>query len=601
MFLTVPAAPTPRAATEVRSFGRTLFATTRPITSGCLLLLCFMMTSPAFLTAALLAEPASTAAEAGDWCAEHEVPESKCTLCNPALIPGFQAVNDWCAGHELPESICPMCSHGVPDPPPITADDWCAGHEVPESRCTICHPKLVPGFQAMGDWCAEKRLPESVCPHCNGGPLLGASVAPALSDTDSPTVPAGNDWCAGHMVPESKCTLCNPELIPGFKEAGDWCAEHELPESVCPQCKPPGIDQVPIEQRIVRFLNPEKEQEAGIGFLPIRRGDHDAVLEAPARIEFDANRVAEVRAVVPGLVQAIYISQGDRVEGTDPLFDLVSPEIGEIQAALRAATTKVRVKTQQLKRQQTLAARHIVGAWDVEQAEMALDVARAELAAAQTTLDAVGADAEGVPGYFTVRAPLSGIVVRREAGLGSHADLEHSLAKIVDTSHLWVLCELAERDGRRIRPGALLHFQGDDGQSAQGRITWIAAEVDPVTRTIPVRAEIENPNGSLRAHQFGRARIILPHTRGTWMVPREAVQTIEGRDVVFVRREQGLYQPREVQRLGEGDWVPVRGSLSAGDQVVTTGAVLLLTEMLPGSIGAGCCEVEPLGKTRGGG
>jgi hypothetical protein len=48
-----------------------------------------------------------------DWCAEHAVPESKCTRCDPALVPAFQATNDWCAEHELPESQCKACNPGL--------------------------------------------------------------------------------------------------------------------------------------------------------------------------------------------------------------------------------------------------------------------------------------------------------------------------------------------------------------------------------------------------------------------------------------------------------------------------------------------------------
>jgi hypothetical protein len=48
-----------------------------------------------------------------DWCAEHEVPESQCTRCNPDLIPAFKATNDWCAEHGLPESQCKICNPGI--------------------------------------------------------------------------------------------------------------------------------------------------------------------------------------------------------------------------------------------------------------------------------------------------------------------------------------------------------------------------------------------------------------------------------------------------------------------------------------------------------
>jgi cobalt-zinc-cadmium efflux system membrane fusion protein len=64
-----------------------------------------------------------------------------------------------------------------------------------------------------------------------------------------------------------------------------------------------------------------------------------------------------------------------------------------------------------------------------------------------------------------------------------------------------------------------------------------------------------------------------------------------GKEVVFVRTGEGVYEPRVVRRHGRGERVQVEGRVSAGDEVVTTGAVLLRTEVVPGSVGAGCCEV----------
>ncbi len=56
------------------------------------------------------AAPGAQAGTHADWCAEHAVPESLCTRCNPALVPAFKATNDWCAEHGLPESQCLVCN-----------------------------------------------------------------------------------------------------------------------------------------------------------------------------------------------------------------------------------------------------------------------------------------------------------------------------------------------------------------------------------------------------------------------------------------------------------------------------------------------------------
>ena len=517
-----------------------------------------------------------------DWCAGHAVPESKCTLCNPELIPGFQKAGDWCEEHQLPESVCPQCNPGPAAHMAESGRDWCAGHGVPESKCTLCHPELIVKFQERGDWCEEHRLPESVCPQCNPGPAAHMAES-------------GSDWCAGHGVPESKCTLCHPELIAKFQEKGDWCEEHRLPESVCPTCNPQNLNDVPLEQRIVRFLSPEKEIQAGIRTVPVQRGAGTSKITAPARIEYSADGMADLRTVVPGVVQVMHVPIGEKVEAGQALFELRSPEIGQAQVQLRNARARARVAEMNLKRQQSLVERLIASPWDVEQAEIELESAQAQVAAAESTLQIAGAWENGPPGMLTVRAPITGKLVHREAILGTLADEETSLGMIADTEHLWAICDLPESQIKDVKEGAVLLFHSDDGQEARGEIVWMATEVDTKTRTIAVRAQICNHEGIFRVHQFGRATISTQQGEDAWLVPAASVQRIDHRSVVFVRREPGTYQPREVVVLGSGDTVPVRGRLSLNEQVVTTGAVLLRTEMLPGSIGAGCCEVEQLG------
>lgn len=179
------------------------------------------------LTAAGPALAASTAGEAvhapkgavpgsyEDWCAEHQVPESLDTRCNPALIPAFKATKDWCAEDGLPESQCLKCNPNlkIVRPPKPGA---------PPPKAAAAKPPSAP-------------LPESAS--------AGSPKRPA-SDTSGGHAPKGampgsfDDWCGEHQVAESLDTRCNPALIPAFKATKDWCAEHGLPESQCLKCNP---------------------------------------------------------------------------------------------------------------------------------------------------------------------------------------------------------------------------------------------------------------------------------------------------------------------------------------------------------------------------
>jgi len=522
--------------------------------------------------------------DSNDWCAGHGLPESMCTKCNPELIAGFKESGDWCAGHGYPESACPTCNPMTP-PGEAVVVDWCGGHSLPESMCTKCNPELTAGFKAAGDWCGEHGYPESACPTCN--PMTPPGEAVVV------------DWCTGHGLPESMCTKCNPELIAGFQESGDWCGEHGYPESACPTCNPvsppDAFAAASIEARIVRFRSPEIEQAAGIQTVAVASRPLEPRIRVNARVEFDPDRVADIRALVPGLVRRIHVAVGDEVEVGDPLFTLESTRVGDLQAMMASASEHLRVAIANLERMRTLRERGIATARQVELAEGEVASERAERQAIKASLELTGAGEQGV-GRYTLTAPSSGTVSRRDAVLGAHATLDMLLARIVDTQTMWLQCSVPERAVGRLITGtrAEIAIDGASGEPIDGLLTWIAPEVDPRTRMVPARVEASNSEGRLRANQFVTVSLDVDRPRLGLAVPSAAIQAIEDREVVFVRSGPGVYQPRVVARLGGDEPVWVEGNLRPGERVVTTGAVLLRTEVLPGSIGAGCCEVEPL-------
>ncbi|MBL9101591.1 MAG: efflux RND transporter periplasmic adaptor subunit [Myxococcales bacterium] len=515
-----------------------------------------------------------------------------CPKCNPALAAVYQSKGDWCPEHGFPESLCPICKPDVKLPdfgePATAPTDWCGGHGLPESKCTKCNPSLVAQFKAAGDWCEEHGFPESVCPVCN-------PQAP-------PTSAAAADWCVEHRLPESKCTKCNPALVPQYRAAGDYCNEHGFPDSVCPVCnpvKPPeGAEQAALEARTVRFKSPDIEVAAGIATVAVQRVEAaTSSVECTARLAFHGDRVAEVHAVVPGIVRKVRVELGDSVEAGSDLFELESIHVGEIQAELQTAREGVRVAKANLARKRELLAGEITSRRQVDLAEQEVITAQAHANAAKAGLRLVGAVRLSASGRYILLAPLAGTVVRRPAVLGILATEDVTLATIADTSVMWALCDVPETSASHVALGQTLQLSidGDTESPFEGEITWIAAEVDPRTRTVTAQAEMPNPGGKLRANQFGLARIDTSAAKSAVSVPREAVQRVGKLDVVFVRTRQGVYEPRVVKRSGDGEMVAVKGRLQNGDAVVTTGAVLLRTEVMPGSIGAGCCEFDPPG------
>jgi cobalt-zinc-cadmium efflux system membrane fusion protein len=195
-----------------------------------------------------------------------------------------------------------------------------------------------------------------------------------------------------------------------------------------------------------------------------------------------------------------------------------------------------------------------------------------------------------------VTASFPGLVVERHAVVGEVVDSSQPLFAVADVSRMWALLDVYESDMREVRPGqpVILRVDGLPGESFPGYITWVSAQMDPQTRTLQARAEFDNRYGHLRANMFAQAVVSVRDRHESVVVPQSAVQWEGCCNVVFVKKSETEYEPRKVH-LGSstGTVYEVLSGVKPGEEVVTQGSFLLKTEILKGSIGAGCCEVQP--------
>ena len=178
--------------------------------------------------------------------------------------------------------------------------------------------------------------------------------------------------------------------------------------------------------------------------------------------------------------------------------------------------------------------------------------------------------------------------------MGEVVDPSQPLFAIADISRMWALIDIYESDLREVQVGqpVVLRVEGLPGESFAGHITWVSSQLDPQTRTLQARAEFDNSHGLLRAHMFAQASVSVRDRQHSLVVPQAAVQWEGCCNVVFVKKSETDYEPRKVHLgVATGTVYEVLSGVSEGEEVVTQGSFLLKTEILKGSIGAGCCEV----------
>ncbi len=442
--------------------------------------------------------------------------------------------------------------------------------------------------------------------------LIGAACQRATDTSKAASQPSGSavatqaasgaeGMCLEHGVLEAVCTKCNPKLVPIFQAKGDWCAEHGFPESFCPVCRPESggrpatdvaADEAPANGLRVKLRSKEVVDEAGIRTAQALPGGEAGIIIATATIVADNARTALVNARVSGVIRAFRVELGSVVTKGAPLAVIESASVAESRSRLAAARARAEVAEAGYRREKELNDRGIAALKDVQAAQQALQEVKAEVAAAQAALEMVGAD-DGGSGSFELRAPIAGVITKCDFTVGTLVGEDDPIFEVMDTSTLWADIDIPESQVDQVATGqrVVLTVDALGDREFEGIIRYIAPAVDPRTRTIRARAGLVNREGLLRANMYARAHIFAGAGSSAVLVPRAAVQSAKGVELVFVPVSAAEYETRRVQTSpSDGEFVAVTTGITVGELVVTDGSFLLKTETLKESIGAGCCD-----------
>ena len=184
---------------------------------------------------------------------------------------------------------------------------------------------------------------------------------------------------------------------------------------------------------------------------------------------------------------------------------------------------------------------------------------------------------------YDLKAPMDGTIIDRDGTLGDFAAESRALFTIADLSTMWIDFAVYRRDFARVRVGDAVSIDlGDVGAPIQARIDYVSPLGTSDTQSSVARAVVPN-DGRLRPGMFVDGRVVLSATPVEVAVKASALQTLEGKTVVFVR-EGETFTPREVE-LGhrDADWVEVKFGLMPGDTYAAKNSFVIKAEIGKGS------------------
>lgn len=305
-------------------------------------------------------------------------------------------------------------------------------------------------------------------------------------------------------------------------------------------------------------LSPEAVSNLGLQLVAIQPGQLQARMQLQGELVLDESHMALVPTRLPGIVREISVDVGQEVKQGDALAILTSQELADRIMGYVGTEWAFRGAMEMIKRERALGEREISSEEQLLAAEQSYRQAETEHSVALQRMRVLGYTEPMLHKYldrpdlqdltlYSIKAPISGRVIFRDLQMGAAVEPGKVLFQIADLGQLWVRFNLPLRYVGAVGTDLPIQVVNDiAGVEGEARIEVIEDVMDSRSRTTPVRAALPNPDGKWRPGMPARVEIDGIPTEVERIVPLVAVQTLEGRPVVFVESAPGLFKPHPV-------------------------------------------------------
>lgn len=253
------------------------------------------------------------------------------------------------------------------------------------------------------------------------------------------------------------------------------------------------------------------------------------------------------------------------------------------------AQQKLRIAREHLSRERRVQSLGLRASKETQEAQAEVDRCREKVEHLREGLQALQADPESHGSLVQIRAPIAGTVSNRPMSLGESVDPEDELFTLVNIERLWLWVSVIESQLSRVKTGQEVEVEVNafPERKFQGRISYIAPDLDEKTRSARAQVVIQNPTLDLKPAMFAKVRVMIGEQKSL-VVPADALQKVQDLDVVYVQSEPEEFERRPVVVGSRSeDWVEIRDGLKAAEKVATRGSFVLKAEDLKSSLEEG--------------
>jgi len=351
------------------------------------------------------------------------------------------------------------------------------------------------------------------------------------------------------------------------------------------------------EERVVRLSDKEID-EFGIKIGTAQPGKLNTYITFPGEIVINADKLVHVVPRISGVVQEVFKNVGDHVRSGEVVAVLDSREIAEAKAIFLVARKRVGLAKAIYKREDNLWKQQISSEQDYLEAKQALAEARIELSLAERKLHNLGFSDKYISQLsdqkhisltrYEIISPHAGTVIEKHITLGEALDGEAGIYMIADMRNVWVDLKIYQKDLPFVEKGqSVLISAGHGIADATGEISYISPIVNEQTRTALARVILTNPDGRWRPGLFVNGKIKLKAIDLPLVVSKTALQMVEGKTSVFVKRSEG-FEPKPVTTGRSDDThIEIISGMTTGERYVMEGAFTLKSELQKKTFGEG--------------
>jgi membrane fusion protein, heavy metal efflux system len=327
------------------------------------------------------------------------------------------------------------------------------------------------------------------------------------------------------------------------------------------------------------------DQMAHVQVLTVQPTTLTRSLRLTGAVAYNSFRTTPVITQVSGPVSRVVVVPGQKVRQAEPMLYVASPDYSQLRTNYLKAKDAYALAQKAYARAEDLYQHHAIAEQNVEQAQSIEVQAGGDLASAQAALKVMGitdpdALVKAPPSFeVPVKAPISGLVVEQDVSAGQVIQPGTTQCFMIsDISTVWVLVNVYQKDLPYVRVGDSVDIQTDTYPEVfHGRIAYVAASLDPSTRTLQARIETPNPGDKLKKDMYVVATVHAGTIRNAIAIPDAAVlRDAENQPFVYAAASSNQFGRRSIT-LGESlsGQTQILSGLAAGDRVIGNGSLFL--------------------------